>query len=164
MLYFMARKGRPVEPVLVTGEEKEELERRISAPTTAKRDSERAEIILLRSQGKKQEEVASQLRCSSVKVAKWTSRFRREGLDGLRDKPGRGRKSSLEPEQVEKVVAGVNRPPEGRERWSVRSMAKAAGISHSSVQRIWKANDLSRTACKCSKFPAIRILRKSSGT
>jgi hypothetical protein len=78
---FHGKKGRPVEPVLVTRQEKEELERRISAPTVAKRDSERAEIILLRAQGEKQEEVASRLRCSSVKVAKWTSRFRRDGLE-----------------------------------------------------------------------------------
>lgn len=142
MVRFMAKKGRPIEPVLVTRQEKQELERRVSAPTVAKRDSERAEIILLRAQGNKQEAVASRLRCSSVKVAKWTSRFRRDGLDGLRDKPGRGRKSSLKPEQVAKVVTEVNRPPEGRERWSVRSMAEAADVSHSTVQRLWKANDL----------------------
>lgn len=138
----MAKKGRPVEPVLITDQEKVELERRASAPTVAKRDSERAEIILLRAQGVKQEEVASRLECSSVKVAKWTSRFRGDGLDGLRDKPGRGRKSSLNPEQVAKVVTEANRPPEGRERWSVRSMAEAAEVSRSTVQRLWKANDL----------------------
>ena len=138
----MAKNGRPIEPVLITEQEKVELERRANAPTVAKRDCERAEIILLRAQGVKQEEVASRLGCSSVKVAKWTSRFRRAGLDGLGDKPGRGRKSSLNPERIEKVVAEVNRPPKGRERWSVRSMAAAAKISHSSVQRIWKANDL----------------------
>lgn len=138
----MARKGRPIEPVLLTDEEKAELKRRASAPTVARRESERAEIILLRAQGVKQQEVASRLGCSSVKVGKWTSRFRRDGLDGLRDKPGRGRKSSLDPEQVAKVVTGANRPPEGRERWSVRSMAEAAEVSHSTVQRLWKANDL----------------------
>ena len=102
----MAKNGRPIEPVLITEQEKIELEHRANAPTVAKRDCERAEIILLRAQGVKQEEVASKLGCSSVKVAKWTSRFRRSGLNGLRDKPGRGRKSSLKPEQFEKVVGG----------------------------------------------------------
>lgn len=138
----MAKTGRPVEPVMLTEGEKRELERRVSAAKSSKRDSERAEIVLLRAQGLKQEEVASRLGCSSVKVSKWTSRFRRDGLEGLVDKAGRGRKPSLDPERIEAVITRGSRPPESRERWSVRSMAEAVGISHSSVQRIWKANDL----------------------
>jgi hypothetical protein len=55
------KNGRPIEPILFTAQEKPELKRRTSAPTVAKKDSERAEIILLRAQGMKQEEVASQL-------------------------------------------------------------------------------------------------------
>jgi len=138
----MSKAGRPIEPVMLTKEEKQELRRRVKASTSSKRDSERAEIVLLRAEGLKQEEVASRLGCSSVRVSKWTSRFRREGLEGLAEKPGRGRKSSLDPKQVEAVVTRVNRPPQSRQRWSVRSMAEEVGISHSSVQRIWKANDL----------------------
>ncbi len=138
----MSKAGRPVEPIMLTDEEEQELKRRLNASTSSKRDSERAEIVLLRSKGLKQEEVASRLGCSSVKVSKWTSRFRRDGLKGLADKPGRGRKPSLSAEQVEAAVTRANRPPESRERWSVRSMAEEVGISHSSVQRIWKANDL----------------------
>lgn len=33
-------------------------------------------------------------------------------------------------------------PPKGRTRWSVRSMARAAGISRHGVHQIWKRNDL----------------------
>src|SRR5690606_22628520 len=112
----MGKPGRPVEPVVLTEQERIELKRRASAPTAAKRDSERAQIILLRSEGMKQEDVAQQLGCSSLRVAKWTARFRRTGLDGLRDKAGRGRKQSLKPEQIEQVVTRVNRPPQSRER------------------------------------------------
>jgi len=138
----MTKLGRPVEPITLTEDEEHELKRRVNASTSPKRESERAEIVLLRAEGLKQTEVASRLGCSSVKVSKWTSRFRRDGLEGLIDKPGRGRKPTLDPGQVETVVTMANRPPENRERWSVRSMAKEAGISRSSVQRIWKANDL----------------------
>ena len=127
---------------MLIDEERQALERRVKAPTTSKRDSERAEIILLRASGLGQEEVAGLLRCSSLKVSKWTARFRRDGLEGLRDKPGRGRKASIPTDRIEQVVTKVNRPPKSRQRWSTRSMAKAAGISHSSVQRIWNANDL----------------------
>jgi len=138
----MSKRGRPVEPIELTEAEEQELRRRVNAPSVARRDGERAQIVLLRAQGLKQQAVAARLGCSPVMVSKWTSRFRRSGLEGLVDKPGRGRKSSLRPEQIEAVVTRVNRPPENRERWSVRSMAKAVGVSHSSVQRIWNANDL----------------------
>ena len=40
------------------------------------------------------------------------------------------------------VVTEVTRPPKGRKRWSVRSMGRHAGVSHSTVQRIWSKNDL----------------------
>jgi len=53
----MSKAGRPVEPIMLTDEEERELERRLNASTSSKRDSERAEIVLLRSRGLKQEEV-----------------------------------------------------------------------------------------------------------
>jgi len=60
------------------------------------------------------------------------------GLEGLNDQEGRGRKASLPLDKVEQVISRATRPPAGRSRWSVRSMAKAAGISHDSVRRIWR--------------------------
>jgi transposase len=138
----MIKPGRPIEPILLTAEEQSELSRRVNASTSSKRDSERAEIILLRAEGLRQEDVAKQLGCSSLKVSKWTARYRRDGLSGLEDKAGRGRKPSLPPERIERVITQVSQPPASRERWSTRSMAKAVQISHSSVQRIWHANDL----------------------
>jgi transposase len=139
---MMKKAGRPIEPVLLTEDEKAELQRRVNAPTASKRDSERAKIVLLRASGMRQEDVAKQLGCSSPMVSKWSARFRRDGLEGLVDKAGRGRKPRLAVEQVEKVITQVSQPPKGRERWSTRSMAKAANMSHSTVQRLWHANDL----------------------
>jgi len=142
LVSIVGKPGRPIEPVLLTADERTELERRVRAPKSSKRDSERAEIILLRADGLGQEDVAEQLGCSSLRVTKWTVRFRREGLAGLQDKAGRGRKPCLSAQRIEKVITQVSQPPKGRERWSTRSMAKAAQISHSSVQRLWHANDL----------------------
>src|SRR5258708_2891351 len=44
-------------------------------------------------------------------------------------------------ERLERLVRDRNTPPNAT-HWSVRSMAKAAGISYSSVQRIWRAHGL----------------------
>jgi hypothetical protein len=49
----------------------------------------------------------------------------------------------LSPEKIKQVVdMTLHEKPPHATHWSVRSMAKAAGLSHSSVQRIWHAHGL----------------------
>lgn len=136
------KSGRPVSPVSLSDEEKDELMRRVNAQKTSRRDNLRASIILKRASGRSQAQVASDLSCSQTCVSKWTARFRRSGLAGLADEAGRGRKPSIALTRVEAAITGVSRPPKGQERWSLRTMAKELGISASSVRRIWRANDL----------------------
>jgi transposase len=66
------------------------------------------------------------------------------GVDGLlRDATRPGRKPPLAPATIERVVAmTLAGPPGETTHWSGRMMAKAAGISHRSVQRIWAAHGL----------------------
>jgi transposase len=85
-------------------------------------------------------------------VSKWSGRFEAAGLDGLDDKSGRGRKPSIPTEKVARVVTEVTRPPKGRNRWSVRSMARHAGMSASTVQRIWVKNELKPHVVKTFKL------------
>ena len=119
---------------------------------TSQRDNLRARIILLRAGGKKQQDVASELAVSHVIVSKWTRRFVEQGLDGLCDAPGRGRKPSLPSKKVEMVLTKATQPPEGRTRWSTRTMGKAAGISAASVQRIWNSNQIKPHRIKTFKL------------
>ena len=134
--------GRPILQIQLDDKEKTELERRASAHSSSRRDALRAEIILLRAEGSKQEDVANNLGVSNACVSKWTGRFIADGLAGLADAPGRGRKPSLPAPKVDAVITRVTQPPKGRTRWSVRSMAKEVGISRHSVHQIWKKNDL----------------------
>ncbi len=46
----------------------------------------------------------------------------------------------------------VTQPPKGRNRWSVRSMGRHAGMSHSTVQRIWAKNELKPHVTKTFKL------------
>jgi transposase len=134
--------ARPIERLEPTAEERTELERRVSAVTTSKRDSLRARIVLLRAEGRKERSVARQLKVSMACVSKWSKRFGQAGLEGLRDKPGRGRKAWLPVKKVAAVINRLNQPPPGRTRWSTRTMAKAVGLSAYSVHRIWARNDI----------------------
>jgi len=133
--------GRPISLLSLTDEDRAELERRIKAPTASKRDSLRASIVLKRA-ALGQAEAAESLGCSEACVSRWTARFRRKGLAGLKDAPGRGRKPYLDPSRVATVITRVNQPPKGYARWSARTMARESGVSRSSVSRIWRANDL----------------------
>ena len=129
----------------LTSDQRSELERCVRAGTAPKRLVERAQIILRAADGLADRQVAAELGCSRAKVARWLDRFRTEGLNTLaRDRPRSGRRRSvLTAEKVQQVVDAtrLTRPPAGT-HWSTRTLAKAQGISSTSVQRIWKAHRL----------------------
>lgn len=144
--------ARPVKVIIASEEVRAELQRRAKAPTSAHRDRFGANIILLRLEGLKIESVAKRLKTSMPTVSTWSGRFETHGLDGLNDKVGRGRKPSIPQKKIERVVAEVTRPPKNRKRWSVRSMGRHTGISHSTVQRIWSKNGLKPHVVKTFKL------------
>ena len=134
--------ARPVSILELTAEEKAELRRRVRSSTTTQRDVLRARIVLMRAEGQSEAEVAANTDVSLNTVSLWSKRFESDGLGGLSDAPGRGRKPSLPESKVHQVITKVTQPPAGRQRWSTRTMASAVGISHQSVHAIWKKNDL----------------------
>ena len=102
----------------------------------------RAQIILHRADGLSQAETARRVGVNRPVVVPWEQRFGAAGLAGLADAKGRGRKPSVALETKAAIVSRATQPPPGRTRWSVRSMAKATGVSKATVQRLWRANDL----------------------
>lgn len=134
--------ARPIKRLEAEPGVAEELRRRLRARTCLVRERERAEIILLRLEGVGVAKIAARLKTTAKRVSTWSKRFETSGLAGLEEAAGRGRKPSLPVKKIESVVTEVTRPPKGRSRWSVRSMARHAGVSPSSVQRIWSKNDL----------------------
>jgi transposase len=73
-------------------------------------------------------------------VSKWRSRFAERRLQGLTDEPRPGRPRTVGDEKVEQVVTAAleQAPPGGDTHWSTRSMARTAGVSQSTVSRIWR--------------------------
>jgi transposase len=135
----MARSSAKLE---LSEQQRQELHRIVRASSSAQRDVRRARIVLARSEGKTQEETAREVGVNRPVVSLWEQRFRALGLAGLKDAKGRGRKGSISPQTVQRVLTEAVQPPPGRTRWSVRSMAKHARISPAQVQRIWSANDI----------------------
>jgi len=104
----------------------------------------RAEIVLLSAEGVGTVEIMRRTGTSKTCVWRWQERFAAEGVDGLlRDKTRPSRVPPLGQEVIDRVVAlTATEPPHEATHWTAAAMAKAAGISISSVQRIWKAHGL----------------------
>src|SRR5665647_2633112 len=104
----------------------------------------RAEIVLLTANGVGTNEIMRQTGKSKTCVWRWQERFIDEGLDGLlRDKTRPSRIQPLGAKIAERVVAlTLGEPPGETTHWTGALMAKASGLSLSSVQRIWRAHGL----------------------
>src|SRR2546430_1585969 len=104
----------------------------------------RAKIVLLTADGRGTAEIMQATGKAKTVIWRWQERFRDEGAAGLwRDKTRRSRIPPLSPEVAKRGVAlTLAGPPPAASHWTGSAMAKAAAISVSSVQRIWRAHGL----------------------
>jgi len=132
--------GRQRAPLAVSDEERDALERLAARTRSARHVAFRARIILRVGAGETDVAVAAALRCSRTTVHLWRTRFAEKRLDGLYDEPRPGTPRKFGDDQVEAVVTRtLETTPRGRTHWSTRSMAKATGLSHSTIGRLWRA-------------------------
>ncbi|WP_083940681.1 helix-turn-helix domain-containing protein [Rudanella lutea] len=68
---------------------------------------QRCQIVLFKSEGRTSKEVAQLVKQHYVSVNAWLDRYQQEGLNGLRTKPGRGRKALLTKETDATLVRQV---------------------------------------------------------
>ena len=119
--------------------ERGELERLARRARTNRHVALRAKIVLRCARGESNVAVAAKLRCSNVTVCKWRQRFTTGRVDALYDEPKPGAPRTLSDADVESIlVATLESKPKGRTHWSTRKMAERAGVSASTVGRIWR--------------------------
>jgi transposase len=135
----MSRKAVPV--VLEDSQRRalRELERADGTPQAL---AFRARLILRCEELGEIKWVAQAERTSRPTVILWRNRFLAAGIEGLKDAPRPGRPVVLPESKINTVISGVVQPPAGQTRWSIRSMARHAGVSKSRVQALWAKNDL----------------------
>src|SRR5512132_3213290 len=104
----------------------------------------RAKIILATAEGLGTAEIMRRSGKSKPSVWRWQERFMTDGVDGLlRDKTRPSRIPPLQQTIIDHVIAlTATEPPHQATHWTAAAMAKATGISVSSVQRIWRAHKL----------------------
>ena len=134
--------GRAVQ-IELNDAERNELEARIRRRKVARADAMRAEIVLLAASGMTNLGIAEKLRITRVTVTTWRTRFAAKRLDGLLDEPRPGAPRKIGDEKIADVVTTtLETMPVAATHWSTRSMAKASGLSVSTVHRIWRAFSL----------------------
>jgi len=125
----------------------EEEERRLRAvlrtPSASQQQAVRARIVLRAAEGATNTEIAAEAGVSLPTVGLWRRSFSERGLAGLMDAPRSGRPRRIDDDEVQRVLAlTLEPPPDGTTHWSVRRLAKATGISPTTVHRIWREHKL----------------------
>ncbi len=130
--------------VTLSPPDRKRLQALVNDRNAAQKHVWRAEIVLLSADGIGANEIMRRTGKSKTCVWRWQERFMQEGCDGLlRDKTRPSRIPPLGAEVAEKIVAlTLLDPPGEATHWTGAMMAKAAGVSVSSVQRIWRAHGL----------------------
>lgn len=126
--------------IILTDEERSQLESWARRRTSAAGLATRSKIVLAATEGGSNTEVAARLGVSRPTVRTWRSRFAERRLDGLVDEPRPGRPRTVTDEQVEcLVVQTLETTPADATHWSTRSMATHLGMSQTTVSRVWRA-------------------------
>jgi transposase len=129
--------------ITLSTEEREVLGRRVRRRTIARADAQRAEIVLRAADGLSNSEIARALGVTRPTVRTWRERFAEHRLAGLSDEPRCGAPRQIDDDRIEEIVVRtLETKPTDATHWSTRDMARASGVSASSVHRIWRAFSL----------------------
>src|SRR5215469_16556006 len=130
--------------VIVSDEDRARLAAVIADRNRPRKHIDRARIVLHSADRLATAEVARRAGVSRPAVWRWQRRFAEAGVAGLlRDKSRRPGTAPLPQSTVARVLAATcAEPPGAATHWTGRAMAKFAGISLGSVQRIWASHRL----------------------
>jgi len=138
-----AQRATKANVITISADERDYLDRLVRRRKVARGDAVRAEIVLRAAEGLNNSEIADALGVTRQTARMWRKRFAKHRLDGLSDEPRCGAPRKIGDDKIEAIVVKtLEEKPKGATHWSTRDMAKASGVSASSVQRIWRAFSL----------------------
>jgi transposase len=124
--------------LILTADERTELQRRTRSRRIRAEDARRAQVILMLADGESFTMIASAVGCYPAYITRWRDRFETERLAGLRAKY-RGQPATVRTPALEARILAKTRqkPPDGSTHWSTRKLGQV-GISHMLVARVWR--------------------------
>ncbi len=121
------------------------LERWSRSRSASVRLQERSQMMLMAADGMTNKAIAQELGTDQNKVGRWRRRFADQGMEGIaKERPrggNHGGKCSKAQAQLRTKVIRLTTQTEApaATHWSCRSMARAAGTTHSFVHRVWRS-------------------------
>ena len=132
--------GRPKAALVLSPQQREQLEGMANSRSLPAGLVSRAKIILLSASGKTNLQIARQTGRTQATVGKWRRRFLEQDVSGLHDELRPGRPRPISDERVAQLVRKtLETKPKGGTHWSIRQIAEQTRISKSTVHRIWQA-------------------------
>jgi transposase len=124
-------------PIILTGDERAELESLVRSTRSERRTRFKARIVLLAAAGVATRAIARDVGCTTGTASKWRVRYARDRLAGFSEIGNRGPEPKYGPETGCRILALLDaKPPPGFANWTAPLLAKALGDVHE--QYIWR--------------------------
>lgn len=132
--------GRPKAELVLTEDERMQLQSMARSRSLPAALTQRAKIVLACAEGVANSAVAQRFETSNATVGKWRARFIKARITGLHDELRPGKPRSIDDERVAELLNKTlhTKPEDGATHWSVRSAAAETGISKTSVHRYFQ--------------------------
>lgn len=123
--------------VVLSEDERAELERCLRSPTTEQRLAFRARVVLSAAAGESSAGIARREGVRLNTVSTWRVRFARAGIAALRDEQRSGRPRRYGAEAEKRILAKLDEsPPEGFSLWNGTLLARA--LSDIPADQVWR--------------------------
>lgn len=130
--------GRPVAEIVLSSDERRELNQWTRRHKARAGMVLRAKIVLLAADAMDGCDIANELGTTNQTVCKWRNRFLKARMAGLSDAPRPGQPRTISDEKVQQVIdQTLHSKPQAATHWSTRSMARAVGLTQNAILRIW---------------------------
>jgi transposase len=124
-------------PIILTADERAELEGLVGSRKTEHRTRFKARIVLLAADGAATRAIARAVGCTIGTASKWRVRYAKDRLAGFSETGNRGPVPKYGPETGLRILALLDeKPPPGFANWTAPLLAAALGDVHE--QYIWR--------------------------
>jgi transposase-like protein len=124
-------------PIVLTAEERAELEGMARSTKSEHRTRFKARIVLMAADGAATRAIGRALGCTTGTASKWRVRYAKDRLPGFSEVGDRGAEARYDKETDRRILALLDTaPPEGYANWTGPLIAKMLGDVH--VQYVWR--------------------------
>lgn len=128
--------SRPAKPVVLTDEERAQLNSLARSKALTHGIVQRAQIVLACADGEAGKAIAERMHLNRNTVVKWRKRYLERGIEGLHDELRPGRPRAHDDERVAEVInTALQSKAANATHWTVRAMSDETGVSKSMVNR-----------------------------